>query len=105
MNPELEYMQGEFEANSLQVVLVPSRQPNNCMAMVRVAVSRNCTWYRRLCLRHASGRARRNRAPDTCIRRQNIARVLARLVDGRPTRSKYAAELLRIAEQMKERAA
>ena len=73
--------------------------------MVRVAVSRNAAWYRRLCLRHASGRMRSNRAPDTRIKRQNIARVLSRLVDGLPTRSKYAPELLRIAESMKERAA
>ena len=97
MKEALEIMQAEFEATRLEVVLVPARYEVNVGACVRVAISSNCDWYRRLCLRYGSNRQRRNLAPDTRIKRANIARVLQRLIDRGESRSKYVEDLLQMA--------
>jgi hypothetical protein len=93
----LEIMLAELEANRLEVVLVPTRHPSNEGGMIRVPISRNAFWYQRFCARHASGRQRRKAAFDTRIKRRNVAALLNRLIVGQPSRSKYAAELLRVA--------
>lgn len=93
------FLREEFEAHNLAVMLVPQRDPPNPGACLRVAVSRNATWYRRFCARHPSSRRRRNLCPDTCIRRREISRLLARLLAGLPCRSKYADELLALARR------
>lgn len=92
----VEQMLGELESSCLEVVLVPSRQRVNECGCIRVAVSRNATWYRRFCARHASGRIRNNAAFDTRIKRRNVVRTLNAILRGR-ARSKYVPELLRIA--------
>ena len=100
----LELMIAELEAAQLEVVLVPCRRWVCEGGYVRVAVSRNCDWYRRFCALHGSDRVRRNALHDTRIKRRAVVRVLARLIAGRPTRSKYAAELFALAERHEERA-
>lgn len=94
--PGLEQMLAELESSCLEVILVPSRDRVNEGGCIRVAVSKNCTWYRRFCGRHASSRIRRNTAFDTCIKRRNTLRALNALIAGKPA-GKYAAELLSIA--------
>jgi len=94
----LEMMLAELQSSELLVGLVPCRRYDNCGGCIRVAFSKNAAWYRHFCGRHLSCRRRRNLAPDTRIKRANVERLLERLLaqDGR-SRSKYAAELLRLA--------
>ena len=93
----LQIMLAELESSRLEVVLVPSKRHTNEGGMIRVAASRNCNWYRRFCLSHPSSRKRNHRKPDTRIRRKDIVRILTRMTNGLPTRSKYANELRKIA--------
>lgn len=96
-------MQAELESSCLEVVLVPSRRFTNHDGCIRVAANRNCEWYRQFCAAHSSSRIRKKVAHDTCIKRRDTARILARLVDGKGSRSKYAPELLQIAEKTAKR--
>jgi hypothetical protein len=96
---ELLEMQAEFECTRLEVALVPARRPANYGACIRVAVSKNCTWYRSLCAQHLSSRMRNKRLPDTRIKRKNISRVLEHLIARGVSRSKYAQEILKLASQ------
>lgn len=87
----------DLEGNRLEVALVPAPQPRHECHAVRVAVSRNPTWYRRLCAAFPSSRRRAKALPDTRIRRRDVLSLLSRLATGRPVRSRYAAEIARIA--------
>lgn len=100
----LEWLHAELESSRLEVVLVPCRREVNVGGCIRVAASRNAAWYRSLCAAYPSGRNRRKSAPDTRIKRANVARILARLIAGKPSRSRYVAELLRFAERIDRRA-
>ena len=97
MNRVLQIMQAEFESNRLEVGLVPQKIRTNEGGMIRVAFSKNCEWYRKLCASYPSGRTRRNSAPDTRIKRANIASVISRLCAGRDSRSRYVDDILRFA--------
>lgn len=95
-------MQAELESHHLDVQLVPLNpklRNYNEGGCRRVVADRNATWYRQLCARHLSSRRRNHRKPDTKIKRRNVERLLGRLVAGLPTRSKYAAEIMRMAER------
>ncbi len=96
-------MLDELESHRLEVLLVPlnPRMRNyNSGGMKRVVADRNADWYRRFCQRHPSSRKRANRKHDTKIKRASIVRILARLVGGKPSVSKYVPELRRIAEKV-----
>lgn len=93
----LQILLAELESSRLEVVLVPLLRPVNVMGCRRVAASRNAAWYRKFCRGHASGRARRNAAFDTRIKRQATVRLLERMIAGQPVVSKYADELRRLA--------
>ena len=95
---ELGLMLAEMESHRLEVMLVPARWETNAGACVRVAVSKNCTWYRAFCGRHASSRRRTKAAFDTRIRRRDVERLLARLIAA-GSRSKYAEELMAVAQR------
>lgn len=84
----LELMKAEFESNQLEVALVPSKWPVNEGGCIRVAISKNCTWYRDFCARHLSARVRRKTASDTRIKRRNVARALE-ILCARKRSSKY----------------
>jgi hypothetical protein len=105
LNHGLELLLAELEGNQLEVALVPSRRPVNVGGCVRVAVSRNARWYRDFCARHPSSRRRLNAAPDTRIKRANVRRLLEALIAGRPVRSRYRAEILRLAVRATSQAA
>lgn len=90
-------LQAEFESSQLEIALVPCRRDANVGGCIRVAVSKNATWYRDFCARHASSRVRRKQAFDTRIKRRNVERLLARLVAGESSSSKYTAEILKLA--------
>lgn len=98
----LELMLMELESSRLDVQLVPlnPRLRNyNEGGCKRVCADRNAKWYRDLCQRHPSSRGTRRGGFDTRIRRRNVERLLRRLVAHLPTRSKYAAEIRRVAER------
>lgn len=101
----LELMLAELESTQLEVALVPCRREVNIGGCIRVAVSRNCDWYRRFCSGHLSSRLRMKAAVDTRIKRRDTVRLLQRLITGAPSKSKYAPELQRLAERMARRMA
>lgn len=90
-------MLAELESNQLLVELVPERRRTHEMGMIRVVCGRNANWYRHFCSRHPSSRGTRRGKFDTRIRRANVVRLLNVLITGEPTKSKYAAEILRLA--------
>ena len=83
----------------LEVGLVPSRHREIAVrgGMIRCTFNQNPQWYKKLCARYGSSRVRKSSKSDTRIRRQNIFRVLSRLADGKPSRSYYSADLIKIA--------
>ena len=90
----------ELESNQLVVILVPQKRHTNEGGMIRVAVSKNATWYRRFCAAHLSGRKRRNNASDTRIKRFRTIAALQAMIAG--VRSTYYNEqLTRIAANFK----
>lgn len=95
----LEVLLCELESNELFVMLVPEKRRTCEGGMIRVAAARNATWYRRFCGNHLSSRRRRNRAPDTRIKRRDTIRLLNRLIAGAPTASKYAREIMEFARK------
>lgn len=96
---QLQLMLDELESFRLEVQLVPlnpKMRGFNEGGMKRVVANKNARWYRELCAKHLSSRKRNHRKLDTKIKRQNILRILRRLAEGKPSRSKYAAELVKI---------
>ena len=94
-------MFNDLDSHRLEVQLVPlnPRLRNwSEYGMKRVVTDMPPRWYRLMCQRHTSSREIRRGKQDTRVRRQNILRVLSRLVNGLPVRSKYAPEILRVAE-------
>lgn len=97
---QLQLMLNELESHRLEVQLVPLNprlRGFNHGGCKRVVADMNATWYRRFCARHLSSRKRNHRKPDTKIKRADTIRILRRLAEGLPTKSKYAAELRQIA--------
>jgi hypothetical protein len=99
----LQLMLDLLESHRLEVQLVPLNPRLRNFSeggMKRVAADKNTKWYRELCARHLSSRKRNHRKPDTKIKRANILRILKRLAQGLPSRSKYAAELHKISSKI-----
>lgn len=90
----------ELESSHLEVILVPQRRFTNEGGMVRVAVSRNCKWYRAFCRANPSSRVRRNSAPDTRIKRFRTVAALGAMIAGEHS-TYYRRELERIARSVK----
>ena len=93
----LEYLLSELQSNRLEVVLIPEKRRTHEMGMIRCVVSRNPSWYRRLCAAHPSKRGVRRGKFDTAVRRANITRALERMIAGQPG-GLYGDELRRIAK-------
>lgn len=92
-----EMMLAELEGNQLLVQLVPEKRHTCEGGMIRVAVSKNATWYRQFCAAHTSDRLRNRSLVDTRIKRRNTVRALQQLIAGQPA-GKYAPELTRISK-------
>jgi hypothetical protein len=109
LQEHLEIMLSELESHRLEVCLVPlnpKMRGYNDGGCKRTLLDQNPRWYRSLCAEHASSRGARRGKFDTRIRRQNIERVLARLIAGKKSWSKYADDLRRIAtRQIRKEAA
>jgi len=98
MNP-LELMLAELQSSQLEVILVPQKRYTNECGMIRVAVSKNCSWYRKFCAANTSKRGVRRGRQDTIIRRQHTIRALERMIAGQPSRY-YRDQLEAIARRM-----
>jgi hypothetical protein len=85
LTPWLENMLASLKHNKLTVKLVPAPEPKHPMHRIRVVESQNPEWYRELCARHP------------VVKRQDIERILCRLVAGKSTASKYADVLFELA--------
>jgi hypothetical protein len=97
----LEILKAELESSRLEVVLVPLNprlRGFNEGGCKRVVCSKNVSWYRAFCNRHPSSRGVRRGKFDTRIRRLDVLTILDHLCAGRKTRSKYAPELIEMAE-------
>lgn len=90
----------QLESSCLEVMLIPQRYRTNEGGMIRVAVSKNATWYRGFCAQYLSGRQRKNNAPDTKIKRAQTLRTLRRLLTGVPPQGEYAFRLMPIARRL-----
>jgi hypothetical protein len=77
----------ELESNALEVVLIPSRDPDCAMrgGMIRAVQYQNADWYRAFCSEHESQRKDRNRWRKfkTKIKRQSTKRALKELIAGK----------------------
>lgn len=102
---ELQSMLDELESSRLEVILVPERRRTHECGMIRCAISKNARWYRAFCGENLSSRVRRNLAPDTCIKRAQTLRSLARLIAGGRPRGRYAWQLVTIAARRAKAAA
>lgn len=94
-----EELLGELESSCLEVALVPTRWRMNEGGCIRVAVSKNATWYQRFCRQYPSSRIRKNQAFDTCIKRAHTLRALKRFAQGASPRGSYGERLLPIVRQ------
>src|SRR5947209_5674569 len=78
----------ELESTRLEVVLIPSADPDCAMrgGMIRVVQNANCKWYRAFCKSHQTRRKRprrRRNYSDTLIKRAYTVRALESLSEGR----------------------
>jgi hypothetical protein len=89
----------DLQSNQLVTILAPSKRSDRReWDQIRVNLSENPRWYRKLCAEHPSSRGY-HRGFDTRIKRRNVTRLLEKLAAGSPVKSKYADELRRIAEK------
>lgn len=86
----------ELEANRLEVVLIPSGDPDIALhgGMIRVVQSQNAKWNREWCKEHGSNRKdiMRWSKHKTKIKRQHTRRALKELIAGK-CETPYAREL------------
>lgn len=87
MNDGLLLMLEQLESHRLEVMLVPLNPNgrNYCDGgMKRCVCDRPPAWYRKLCNEHPSSRGVRRGKFDTRIRRQNVLRLLRRMIAQKP---------------------
>lgn len=98
-------MRDELERSRLEVVLVPSRDPQTAArgGMIRCAVDRNPLWYRELCAGSESQRRGKRRLFQTLIKRRGTLRALARIALGEPA-GMYGERLLPVIAREIDRA-
>lgn len=76
----------ELDGNCLEVVLIPSRDPDCAMrgGMIRAVQYQNAEWYREFCGEHESNRKDRLKwlKFKTKIKRAHTQRALAELIGG-----------------------
>lgn len=86
----------ELESNHLEVVLIPSGDPECAMrgGMIRAVQSQNAKWYREFCAEHESNRKDRIRWSKfkTKVKRAHTRRALNELIDGK-CETPYAKDL------------
>jgi hypothetical protein len=78
-------MLDDLNANCLEVVLIPSHDPDCAMrgGMIRAVQYQNANWYRQFCKEHPSNRKWQNRKGRTLIKRNWTIKGLTDLIEGR----------------------
>lgn len=91
----LEAMLEELESSVLEVVTAPAPHARHSSHCVRVAVGKNCAWYRRFCAEFPSSRRDQNRKGRTAIKRRSTLLALHHLLAADPARcTVYSHRLL-----------
>lgn len=87
-------MLSDLLASRLEVVLIPSRDPDCAMrgGMIRAVQEQNCDWYRSFCREFPSNRKWQNKKGRTKIKRRDTERGLRELIAGR-CETQYADRL------------
>ena len=98
------YMYYDLLSNRLDVVLVPSKYPAIAAdgGCIRVAVTRNPTWYQSFCLRYKRNPLSKRKKPRTIIKRRETLSLLEGLMEGKDMKSKYLDHLTEIAKSLSE---
>jgi hypothetical protein len=91
-------MLADLESHRLTVELFPAPTQTHENHFVRVATDKNPLWYRNLCSLHASRRESKCGKFKTKIKRASIISALSSLSEGKPTKSNYSEELIKISE-------
>lgn len=88
---ELERMRDELESSGLEVVLAPQKRRTNEGGCIRVVVSKNPPWYRKLCESYSKNRTkpRKRRKHDTAIKRSHTFRALEFLTELASNKNNY----------------
>lgn len=105
-----EELLGELESSCLEVCLVPERRRTCEGGMIRVAVSKNASWYRAFCSEYTALRfrktkrgkvpyQRKNALHDTRIKRAHTIRTLQRFAAGEAPQTVYGERLLPIIQR------
>jgi len=102
----LKIMLFQMETERLEVSLIPHPDIEKAQAgaKIRYVENQNPEWYRLLCALYQSTAPRYKRCTKfhTKIKRQHIMSILERLIKGMNVNSKYAEELIVIAEGLEE---
>ena len=99
-------MLAELDSSRLEVVLIPSRDPDCAMrgGKIRAVQSQNAEWYRKFCDQHQSTRKRRSFKSDTKIKRAHTRRALLEILSGRCA-TPYAERIKDFVERRQKRRA
>lgn len=96
-------MLSDLQACRLEVILVPSRDPDCAMrgGMIRAVQEQNADWYRNFCKQFPSNRRWQNRKGRTKIKRRDTERGLRELIAGK-CETQYAQRLHSFIEREQE---
>lgn len=99
--PFLDEMYMDLSTHKLEVCLIPYDRDGRC---VRAAHSQNVDWYQKLCEHYPCTRQKKRnpRKDGTVLKRRNVMHVLEGMIRRKTSRSKYALDLLQIAEDTKK---
>jgi len=106
--PYFQMMLGELQGQRLEVIKAPNlpefedREQSGCQ--IKVKVSENPEWYKKLCAKYPSNRTkprkRKEGYVDTRIKRAWVLTLLTVLAEGKSSKSQLAHELVAIAEDL-----
>lgn len=102
MMPEnlvFEILLQELDSHFPEVILCPAPEMKHSGHCVRVAIDKNCQWYRRLCEKYPSSRADNPGGKRTKVKREHIRNLLSRLAAGEVPNSQYTFDLINEAKK------
>lgn len=99
--PFLDEMYMDLSTYKLEVCLIPFGKDGRC---IRAAHSQNVDWYRKFCENYPCTRIKKRnpRKDGTKIKRKDTLKILERMIRNKKSKSKYALDLLQIAEDTKK---
>jgi len=95
----LKFMYQDLQSNQLSCTLIPAPEVKHVGHQIRVSESQNPQWYQDICSQYPDMSHRRC---STVVRRADIKKYLKQLIDRGWSVSKYAADLIEIADRLEE---